>query len=296
MSRGNPIMYLLSLRAPLGAWQSHKEEHSVSVNATGIYDKGIATSLALLAMTASIWLLLNVSMKKEGKTVNNSFLTNRTVQRIIMWIVALSFALFTFYQIILAIGIETTRFGRLIGIVFYLAITVAAFLHFSEKFSVWMAHSVLLVVALILLFITRLLSIGTVFGNLSFANPATVLNAAAYILSQLGTLVIVSGYIMLRADLTERQMKKLSIVLMSVAIALYVLCFIAECVMLIKYRFNIDLSLTFTLISRIWYFLGFAGTAFCFILPVPKRERKHRSGQFIYSDEEDGGDEIDLVI
>ena len=41
---------------------------------------------------------------------------------------------------------------------------------------------------------------------------------------------------------------------------------------------------------------GSGGTAFCFILPAPKRERKHKEGQFIYSDEEDGEDEIDLVI
>ena len=44
------------------------------------------------------------------------------------------------------------------------------------------------------------------------------------------------------------------------------------------------------------YFIGFAGTAFCFILPTPQRENNHKPGQFIYSDEEDGSDEIDLVI
>ncbi|MBQ3265689.1 MAG: hypothetical protein IJH07_07920 [Ruminococcus sp.] len=234
--------------------------------------------------------------------MRNTFLRNRTVQRIIKWIVALSFALFTFYQIILAIIIESTRVGRLIGIVFYLLITVAAFLGLIRKRylseakieKIENAQSVLMIIGLILLFITRLLSVVTVFGNLSFANPASVLYAATYILSQLGTLVLVAGYIItLKYDLTEKEMKKFKTIWMSIAIVLYALCFIAECVMLIKYRFNIDLSLFFTLISRIWYFLGFAGSAFCVILPEPIG-RKHKSGSFYYS--EDDEEEVDLVM
>ena len=234
--------------------------------------------------------------------MNNSFLRNRTVQRVIKWIAALSFALFTFYQIILAIIIEETRFGRLIGVAFYLIITVAAFIGLvrkrylsdAKREKIENAQSVLMIIGLLLLFITRLLSVVTVFGNLSFADPASVFYAASYILSQLGTLVLVAGYITaLKYDLTEREMKKFKTIWMSIAIVLYALCFIAECVMLIKYRFNIDLSLLFTLISRIWYFFGFAGSAFCVILPEP-RVRKHKSGSFYYS--EDDEDEVDLVM
>ena len=236
--------------------------------------------------------------------MNNSFLRNSTVQRVIKWIVALSFALFTFYQIILSIIIEETRFGRLIGVAFYLIITVAAFLGFSEKKQksegkiqkIQTVHMVLLVIGLSLLFAMRMFSIGTVFGNLNFAYPGTVLYAATYILSQLGTLTIISAHFVLLSKLSNTQMEKVTNILMFIAIGLYTLCFVAECLMLIIYRFNIEQSLKFTLISRVWYFLGFAGTAFCFMLPVPKRERKHRSGQFVYSDEEDGGAEIDLVI
>ena len=218
--------------------------------------------------------------------MKESIFRNRAFQTIIKLITALSFALFTAYQIYLAVNIDTNRAGRLIGIVFYLLLTVAAYLSFSEKDSVWTAHSVLTFAGLVLLFAMRLMNIGTVFGNLSFSKPATVLNAAIYILSQLGTLVLVAGYIMQRADLTRRQMTILINTLMTIAIVLFTLHFI--------YRMNIEQSLKLTLVSRVLYFVGFAGTAFCFMLPTPKRKhRKKKAGQFIYSDEDD---EIDLVI
>ena len=228
--------------------------------------------------------------------MNESFLQNKTVQLIFRLITALAFTLFTAYQIYLAVNIDTNRFGRLIGIAFYLMITVASFLDLSENDKVWMAHSVLLVVGLVLLFAMRLLSIGTVFSGLSFSNPSSVLNVAVYVLSQLGTLVLIAGYPAARADLTEKQMKRLIVTLMTIAIALFTLHFILECVLMIQYRMNIEQSLKYTLISRVLYFIGFAGTAFCFMLPAPKRVHKAKPGQFIYSDEEDGDDEIDLVI
>lgn len=229
--------------------------------------------------------------------MQESIFSNRIVQTIIRLVTALSFALFTVYQVYLAVNIDTNRIGRLIGIAFYLILTVASFLDFSEKDSVWVAHSVLMVGGLILLFTMRLLSIGTVFGNVSFANPPSVLNAVVYILSQLGTLVLVAGYLMIRADLTEKQMQRVIITLMTIAVVLFTLHFILECVLMIKYRMNIEQSLKLTLVSRVLYFVGFAGTAFCFMLPAPKRKRKEpKVGRFIYSDEEDGDDEIDLVI
>ena len=229
--------------------------------------------------------------------MQESIFSNRIVQTIIRLVTALSFALFTAYQVYLAVNIDTNRIGRLIGIAFYLILTVASFLDFSEKDSVWVAHSVLMVGGLILLFTMRLLSIGTVFGNVSFANPPSVLNAVVYILSQLGTLVLVAGYLMIRADLTEKQMQRVIITLMTIAIVLFTLHFILECVLMIKYRMNIEQNLKYTLISRVLYYFGFAGTACCFMLPAPKRKRKEpKAGQFIYPDEEDGDDEIDLVI
>ena len=229
--------------------------------------------------------------------MKESIFRNRAFQTIFKLITALSFTLFTAYQIYLAVNIETNRVGRLIGIVFYLLLTVAAYLSFSEKDSVWTAHSALTVAGLVLLFAMRLMNIGTVFGNLSFSKPATVLNVAIYFLSQLGTLVLVAGYIMQRADLTRRQMTILINTLMTIAIVLFTLHFILECVLMIKYRMNIEQSLKLTLVSRVLYYFGFAGTACCFMLPAPKRKRKEpKAGRFIYSDKEDGEDDIDLVI
>ena len=228
--------------------------------------------------------------------MKESIFRNRAFQTIFKLITALSFALFTLYQIVLAVAIENNRIGRLIGIAFYLMLTVASFLDLSEKDSVWIAHSVLLVAGLVLLVAMRLLSVVTVFGNLNFANTASVLNCAIYILSQLGALVLIAGYIMLRTDLTERKMQRVIIILMIIAVALFTLHFALECVLMIKYRVNVELSLKFTLISRALYFLGFAGTALCFSLPAPKSVHKKKEGRFIYSDEEDGDGEIDLVI
>ena len=229
--------------------------------------------------------------------MQESIFSNRIVQTIIRLVTALSFALFTVYQVYLAVNIDTNRIGRLIGIAFYLILTVASFLSFSEKDSVWTAHSVLTVAGLVLLFTMRLLSIGTVFANVSFATPPSVLNAVVYILSQLGTLVLVAGYLMIRADLTEKQMQRVIITLMTITVVLFTLHFILECVLMIKYRMNIEQSLKLTLVSRVLYYFGFAGTACCFMLPAPERKPEEpKEGQFIYSDEEDGDDEIDLVI
>ena len=53
-------------------------------------------------------------------------------------------------------------------------------------------------------------------------------------------------------------------------IALYVSTLLMECVMIIKYRVNIDLSGLSTVISRFIYFFGFVGTAVSFMLPSTK--------------------------
>lgn len=207
--------------------------------------------------------------------MNHAFLRSRAVQHVIKWIVALSFALFTFYQIILAIAIETNKVGRLIGIVFYLLLTLASFFVFSHEKKVKNVRSVLLVAGLLLLFVMRLLNVSSVFVNLDFGYAPSVLYCLVYVLSQLGALILPVGYLMtFRTDLTENEERKLMHVLMSVVIALYGVCFIIECVLLVKYGYNIDLDLKFTLISRVLYFLSFAGTAFCLMLPPPKR--RHR--------------------
>ena len=226
--------------------------------------------------------------------MKESILRNRKVQFVFRLVTALSFTLFTAYQIFLAINIDTSRIGRLIGIGFYLLLIVASFLDFSEQYRVWIVHSVLLVAGLILLFGMRLLNAPDIFGYLNFANPVSVLYFAVYILSQLGTLVLVEGYLMLNDYMKRRKRRKLTVILMSVTIALYALCFIMECVLLLKYRMNIDLGLKSTLLSRGLYFLGFAGTAFCFMLPAPHKGSKVKEGEFVNSNGDD--DKIDIII
>ena len=59
---------------------------------------------------------------------------------------------------------------------------------------------------------------------------------------------------------------------MAFVIVLYVACFVIECVLLMKYRMNIDLSRRFTVISRFFYCLSFVGMAVNFMLPVQEIE------------------------
>ena len=224
-----------------------------------------------------------------------SIFKNKKVQLAIRLITALSFMLFTFYQIILAIFSDASKVGRLIGVVFYLLITVAAYFDISEKFGLWVAHLVLLVIGLTALFVTRLLNIPAIFGALDFSKLPTVLNCALYILTQLGTLVLIMSFLMLKADLTRRQMQKLINILMTIVIVIYTICFVLECVLILKYRMNIDSIRIVTLFSRVLYLLGYVGTAVSLMLPAPTGETDTKLGQFLYLNEEEE-EEVDLVI
>ena len=227
--------------------------------------------------------------------MKESIFKNRTVQTVIRLVPAISFTLFTLYQVFLAIFYDASRVGRVIGIAFYLMITIASYLDFSEKSSVWVAHSILLVTGLILLFAMKLLNIPSVFGVLDFDSPATVLYCGVYIFSQLGTLVLIAGYLLLRTDLSERRMQIVMTILMSIAIVLFLLVFIFECILMLKYRLYIEISLKLTFISRALYFLGFAGSALSLMLPAPKKApEESEERQYIYAD--DNEEEIDLIL
>ena len=228
--------------------------------------------------------------------METSILRNKKFQFIVRLIASVSFVLFILYQFSLVFLIEANKVGRLVGIFFYILITVAAFLNFFDSNGVWLAHAILLIAGLVLLFAMRLLNLTIIFGELDFSSPPTVLNCMAYVLSQLGTLVLIAGYLVLRASsLENREIRKLATVLMSVAIVLYVLCFISESLLMIIYHGNIDISLKFTLLSRFFYCMGYVCTAVSFILPAPKRKKeKKRQGEFYYSDDDD--EDIELVI
>ena len=226
--------------------------------------------------------------------MEESRLSNKKFQYFIKIATALSFTLFLIYQVVLTVQIDTNRVGRLIGIGFYLLLTVASYLSFSEKYSVWIAHSVLFVAGLVMLFSMRLFNLSAFIEQLDFSNLPSVLNFLSYILPQIGTLVLVAGYLALRADLENRTIQILETVLMTVAIVLYVLTFIIECVLIIVYRINVDVSRKLTLLSRLLYCMGYVGTAISFTLPAPQKEEKVQESEFFYSDNDD--DEIDLIL
>ena len=152
----------------------------------------------------------------------------------------------------------------------------------------------MLVIGLVLLLGTKFINLPVLFGNLDFADIPSVLNCVVFILSELGFLILAIGYLMLLTDLTEKELHKCETVLMTIVIVLFVACFVMECVLLLKYHVNIDQKLSLTLGSRVLFFIGFAGTAFSFLLPEPHREHKARPGEYIYSDDDEG--EIDLII
>lgn len=226
--------------------------------------------------------------------MQGTFLQDRIFQLFFRLIVALSFALFVAYQVYLAINMEENRIGRLIGIGLYTIIAVALILAIFDNSKCRKAHSIVLVIGLVLLLGTKFINLPVLFGNLDFADIPSVLNCVVFILSELGFLILAIGYLMLLTDLTEKELHKCETVLMTIVIVLFVACFVMECVLLLKYHVNIDQKLSLTLGSRVLFFIGFAGTAFSFLLPEPHREHKARPGEYIYSDDDEG--EIDLII
>lgn len=230
--------------------------------------------------------------------MENSILNNKKFQLTVRLITAVSFTLFVVYQILLVIQIEENRIGRLIGIGMYLLITVASYLDFSDRYGVWIAHSIVFVAGLLLLFIMRMFNLIDMIGQLDFSSIPSILNCLVYIFSQLGILVLVAGYLVLKNDLTQRQTRKLETVLMTIVIVLFVLCFICECVLLIVYHLNIDIRIRYTLPGRVLYCLGYVGSAISLLLPAPEREideeEEQNSGQILYSD--DDSKEVDVII
>ena len=89
----------------------------------------------------------------------------------------------------------------------------------------------------------------------------SALYSAAYILPQIGTVVLTVMWLKRRRiDVRLRNIAPM----IPVSIAIYALCFAAECVMMMHYGVNVDFSLKLSLLSRLLYFVGFAGIAFSF--------------------------------
>lgn len=226
--------------------------------------------------------------------MRESLIYNDKFQLFTRLLTAISFGLFTAYQIYLTIQIETARFGRLIGVFCYLLITIASFLMFADNRKAATARTILFVGAMLFLVFYRLLSIPGLFGRLSMSDPVSVMSCAVYVLSQLGSIGLVVYYVTLRTNEDFGKMQTLRKVLSFIIAAFYLACLIMELVLITKYHENIELSMKLTLLSRFLYFFGFGGTAICLMLPALLVEVQHKIGEFVYSEEDD--DEIDLVM
>lgn len=221
---------------------------------------------------------------------------NRALQFIVRLLTALAFLTLTAYQTVLLFTTDAAKFGRMLGIISFLLITIASFLTLANNEKALKLCSVMLVVGLFMLFAIKLLNVPGLFSYLSLSNPSSVLNCVVFVLAEVGTVLLAIYYLTLRNDRDTFAKRKAVIVLLSIVIAIYIACLVMECIMLIKYRINIDVSLKVTLATRFVYCFGFVGTAVGLMLPAldPDEEYKRKEGDFIYSEEED--DEFDLVL
>ena len=226
--------------------------------------------------------------------MQESLLYNNKFQFFVRLITSLSFGLFTAYQAYLTVQIELGRMPRLSAVISYLLITIASFLMFADNRKAAKARTILFVGAMLFLIFYRLVSIPRLFGSLSTSDPVSVLNCTVYVLSQLGSISLVVYYITLRSSGEFRKKQTLRVVLSMIIAVFYLACLIMELVLIVKYHANIELKLKLTFLSRFLYFFGFAGTAVCLMLPALLVEVEHKTGEFVFSEEDD--DDIDLII
>ena len=226
--------------------------------------------------------------------MQESLIYNNKFQLFIRLLTALSFGIYTVYQIYLSVMIEESRFGRLIIAFILLLITISSVLMFFDNHKAAKARTILFVVGMLLLVFVKMLNIPVLFGNLDSSNPVSVMNCVIFVLTQLGAIGLLVYFITLRSSEEFRKKQTLRVVLSLIIAALYLACLVMELIMLLKYRANIDLGLKLTALSRFLYFFGFAGTAICLMLPALLVEVEHKTGEFVFSEEDD--DDIDLII
>lgn len=181
---------------------------------------------------------------------------------------AAAFLLFSAYHTYLFIEIPVSRPGRMLGIISFLCMAFAAIFALIPKPGFRIVRTVLMISGLALNFGIKLFNAGDIFGRLNFSDITSVLCFAIYIFSQLAELLLLFYYIVFRHNQKLNSKRKTVIAMMSVVILLYVSCLVIDCVLILKYHVNIDLSLKFTLLSRFLYFAGYVGIAVNFMLPV----------------------------
>ena len=226
--------------------------------------------------------------------MRESLLYNDKFQLFIRLLTALSFGLYTVYQIYLSVMIEESRFGRLIIVFILLLITISSVLMFFDNHKAAKARTILFVLGMLLLIFVKMINIPVLFGNLDSSDPVSVMNCVIFVLTQLGAIGLVVYYITLMSSSEFRKKQVLRVVLSLIIASFYLACLIMELIMITKYGAIIDTSRKLTILSRFLYFFGFGGTAICLMLPALLVEVQHKPGEFVYSEEDD--DEIDLVM
>lgn len=204
--------------------------------------------------------------------MNEANLKTNRIRTVVNLLTAVCFLLFIAYHIYLAVAIEANRVARMVGLISYFLLALAAVFALIPKTAFRIMRTVLMIAGLFMNFAVRLTNAGAVFGRLDLSKTPSVLNGAVYVFSQLAVLLLLAYYLVLRHNKKLNSKRKIVIALMAFVIVLYVACFVIECVLLMKYRMNIDLSRRFTVISRFFYCLSFVGMAVNFMLPVQEIE------------------------
>lgn len=226
--------------------------------------------------------------------MRESLLYNNAFQFFVRLITALSFGLFTAYQVYLTVIVEENRFGRLLSVSILLLITISSVLMFFDNRKAATARTIFFVVGMLALIFVKMVNIPILFGNLDSSDPVSVMNCAVFVVSQVGAIGLLVYYITIMSSREFRKKQTLRVVLSIIIAVFYLACLVMELIMISKYHANIDTSAKLTVISRFLYCFGFGGTALCLMLPALMVEVQHKPGEFIYS--EDNDDEIDLVM
>lgn len=213
---------------------------------------------------------------------------------------AVAFSLFIAYYVFLMFSTNANRLGRLLGIIPFLFLVAATVFALIPGQAFRITGTVFMITGLLLNFSLRLVNAGSVFGRLDFADIPSVLNCAVYVFSQTAKLILLVYFLVFRRSQKLNSKRKTVIFLMSVVIALHVLCFILECVLIMKYGMNIDFSRKFTLLSKLLYCSGFVSLAVGFMLPVQEitdpdnlLNQSQKDEDFMFSVPESGEEQTD---
>ncbi|MBQ6413201.1 MAG: hypothetical protein IJI19_06975 [Ruminococcus sp.] len=201
--------------------------------------------------------------------MNDTELRTNRIRTINGILTAAGFLLLAAYHSYLLVQVTEQRPGRSIGILTFLCLALSAVFSLIRSPICGFLRSVLMIAGLGLNFGVKLLNIGAIFNLLDFTKIPTVLNSGIYVFSQIGELFLLSYYLVFLYNQRLNAKRKKVIALMTVVIALYAACFVMECVMILRYRLNIDFSTKATLLSRVCYLVGYVGTAVGLMLPSP---------------------------